>query len=79
MVPPDQLSAAADELAREIAQCSPLGSRAIKRLVQDGMQVDLQTGLAMERTALDEHSKTQDFKEGLLAFAEKRKPVFPGA
>ncbi len=51
---------------------------AIKRAVVSGMEVGLEQGLALERELQAELFASQDAKEGLLAYSEKRKPSFSG-
>jgi enoyl-CoA hydratase/carnithine racemase len=50
----------------------------IKRAVQGGADIALGEGLALERELLQELFRSQDAKEGLAAFAHKRKPAFRG-
>jgi enoyl-CoA hydratase len=78
VVPAEELLAASMELARKITKKSPLVSEALKRLVYQGMQVDLATALELERGALVRHHGAQDMKEGIQSFLEKRKPIFTG-
>jgi enoyl-CoA hydratase/carnithine racemase len=51
----------------------------IKRSVVEGIEVPLTTGLALERELQNRLFITEDAKEGLAAFAEKRKPNFKGS
>ncbi|MBI2861489.1 MAG: enoyl-CoA hydratase [Chloroflexi bacterium] len=78
VVPAEQLEAETLALAQKLAEKSPVGLAAIKRLAQRGLEMDLASGLELELTALTTHMMTEDAKEGVTAFAEKRKPVFPG-
>jgi enoyl-CoA hydratase/carnithine racemase len=50
----------------------------IKRAVQTGADMSLEQGLALERELQGELFRSQDAKEGILAFTERRKPVFRG-
>jgi len=77
-VPADKLEEATMEMAQKLAERSPMASKTIKFLVNRGMQVDLYTGLQLEKGALAAHSATEDMKEGVSAFLAKRKPNFPG-
>ena len=77
-VPAERLEEAVNEMAGKLAERSPLASKAAKFLVNRGMQVDLATGLELERKAVELHSASEDRAEGLRAFAEKRKPVYKG-
>jgi enoyl-CoA hydratase/carnithine racemase len=57
---------------------APMAIGNIKRAVHGGADVALGEGLALERELLQELFRSQDAKEGLAAFAHKRKPVFRG-
>ena len=78
IVPEDDLLTAAKEMAKKIADKSPIATEALKKLVFEGMQVDLDTALELERGAVVRHHGTQDIKEGINSFLEKRKPIFSG-
>jgi len=78
VVPPDQLQEAALELARKLASKSPIMLRLVKQAVNRGIEMDLKSGLAEEVKAFRVCFTTQDFKEGLTAFTEKRQPKFVG-
>ena len=78
VVRPEELLEASMELAGKIAKKSPLVSRALKTLVYQGIEVGLDTALELERGALVRHHSTQDMREGIQSFLEKRKPVFTG-
>lgn len=66
------------QLAREIAANGPLALRAAKRAVQSGLELPLAEGLAAEIRAYESIIPTEDRKEALRAFIEKRKPEFQG-
>jgi enoyl-CoA hydratase/carnithine racemase len=51
---------------------------AIKRAIQGGGDASLEQGLALERELQQQLFRSQDAKEGLLAFVQKRKPSFRG-
>ena len=51
----------------------------IKRAVQTGAHLPLESGLALERELQQKLFQSQDAKEGMAAFKEKRKPSFKGA
>jgi enoyl-CoA hydratase/carnithine racemase len=74
----DQLATRLEALVRKIAEKSPLGIRRMKRLVDDGLDSDFASALQHEQRISAEHSYSHDRKEGLAAFAEKRKPIFRG-
>jgi enoyl-CoA hydratase len=77
VAPAGQLTATLDELAEELLAKSASASRTVKMLVSRSTDVDLASGLALERAATAGHMRTADAAEGLRAFVEKRKPVFP--
>jgi enoyl-CoA hydratase/carnithine racemase len=66
-------------IATEIAANSPVAVRHVKRCVDEGLQLPLKDGLALERrywAALIPHG---DYREGVRAWLEKRKPKYPHA
>ena len=50
----------------------------IKRLVNEGLNMDLNNALAHEARNFEILFSTEDQKEGMKAFLEKRKPIFKG-
>ena len=78
VVPADQLDNAVAEMAKRLASKSPVASKTIKALVNQGMQTDLYNGLELEIRSVVAHFATQDCAEGIKAFEEKRTPVFTG-
>jgi len=70
--------AAAVKIAKEIAALPPIGIMQIKEIVNAGLNAPLDTALMLERKALLLQFATQDQKEGMRAFLEKRKPTFEG-
>jgi enoyl-CoA hydratase/carnithine racemase len=77
-VPAGQDGAAARELAGQIAANSPVAVRAAKRALRHGWGVSLEAGLDVEDAAWRTAAASPDRREGIAAFAEKRKPVWPG-
>jgi enoyl-CoA hydratase len=78
-VPANELDKAVKELADKLVEKSPLASRAIKFLANRGMETDLATGLDLEIEMAALHmGTTEDVKDGLKAFREKKKPIFKG-
>lgn len=78
LVPDGELAAAAQKLGESLAEKSSLTLRAMKRLVDDGLQQPSHTALRLEQLALAAHLSSRDVREGLMAFREKRKPNFEG-
>jgi len=75
----DELLPAAHALANEIAsQCSPLGVAHAKRLVYSGLFTDLTTACQDEDETAIRMTQSEDFKEGIKAFSEKRAARFTG-
>ncbi|GAA5924003.1 uncharacterized protein JCM15063_005522 [Sporobolomyces koalae] len=71
-------SEAASQVVGEMLQAGPLALRAAKTAVDVGSQLDLESGLHVERLSYQTILHTRDRLEGLAAFAEKRKPVYRG-
>lgn len=74
----EELLPKAKEMAAKIASKGPLAVRACKMLINKGLDCDLDTGLHLEREAIAVLFSTEDQKEGMKAFLEKRKPDFKG-
>ena len=64
--------------ARTISDNAPLAVRQAKKSVHYGLQMDLLTGYRFEIEAYNQLVGTEDRKEGVRAFNEKRKPRFQG-
>ncbi|MBM4444655.1 MAG: enoyl-CoA hydratase/isomerase family protein [Chloroflexi bacterium] len=77
-VPADKLEETVMAVANKLKEKSPMASKFIKFAVNRGMQVDLYTGIELEKSASMAHFQTADSREGISAFMEKRKPDFPG-
>lgn len=78
MVAPEQLLTTALEMAQVIARNAPLPIRLAKRAVQQNHQGGIQEALDRETAAQNVCYDTEDGREGLRAFVEKRDPVFNG-
>ncbi|XP_025787312.1 methylglutaconyl-CoA hydratase, mitochondrial isoform X2 [Puma concolor] len=66
------------DLAREFLPQGPVAMRVAKLAINQGMEVDLVTGLAIEEACYAQTISTKDRLEGLLAFKEKRSPRYKG-
>jgi methylglutaconyl-CoA hydratase len=66
------------EWMRPILEGAPIAQRAALRAIDDGGRLDLSAGLARETELYQECLASDDRREALTAFAEKRKPVFKG-
>ena len=66
------------DLAREFLPQGPVAMRVAKLAINQGMRVDLVTGLAIEEACYAQTIPTKDRLEGLLAFKEKRTPRYKG-
>jgi methylglutaconyl-CoA hydratase len=78
IVAPDQLLHRARELAAQLMENSPASLRATKRLLSSYTQEDLDRRVTLAIQANAASRQTKDFKEGLSAFLEKRKPIWTG-
>jgi enoyl-CoA hydratase len=78
IVEPEDLETRLSELATTLANKSPLGLRRMKRLINDAPDQSLRDALAAEQHALGEQCRSEDFTEGIAAFAARRTPVYPG-
>jgi enoyl-CoA hydratase/carnithine racemase len=78
VVPAADVYVAAQELAARLAQGPALALRAAKEAIDHGMDVDLATGLDIERVRFAALFATDDQAIGMAAFVEKRAAEFTG-
>lgn len=78
VVPAAELEQATRELAGKLAQGPQLSIRMIKRLVYQGLRSDMRTALDTVSSHMSVITSTEDHKEAVHAFFEKRKPQFKG-
>jgi enoyl-CoA hydratase/carnithine racemase len=76
VAPAGTVGAVVEEIASALAAKSGSANRAAKLLVNRSHDLDLASGLELERQVVAAHMRTADAAEGLRAFAEKRTPKF---
>jgi enoyl-CoA hydratase/carnithine racemase len=76
--PGDTLRDAVLETASAIAANGPIATRQSKQAIYRGMQMSVTDGIAFEIEAYNRTIPSQDRREGVLAFNEKRRPDFTG-
>lgn len=78
IVPGDTLLDEAKSMAKKIASKPPLAVMAIKNIINKSFEMPLAQSLDLERTVFNGLFATEDQKEGMKAFIEKRKPTWKG-
>ena len=78
VTPQDSLMTQARELASTLADQAPVALAEGKRVIDDGVEMPLTSGLTFEQRVLGALYGTDDAKEGIAAFIEKRDPDFKG-
>src|SRR5438046_2296127 len=78
VVPAEMSVAVAQRMARQLAEKPPVAVRLAKESVQKAFETSLAEGLGAERRSFYFLFSTDDQKEGMRAFLEKRKGVFKG-
>ncbi len=78
LFPSNKLLDATLDTAQRIAANAPIAVRQAKQAIHHGLNMSLTDGLAFEVEAYNRTIPTEDRREGVLAFNEKRKPYFKG-
>jgi enoyl-CoA hydratase/carnithine racemase len=78
VVSQDNLMPTARGYAEAICRASPLAVQAAREAMLRGCDMPLERGLEIENELVARVLRTEDFKEGLTAYLEKRKPEFKG-
>lgn len=66
------------EIAEKIVSKAPLATTFAKKAINQGINLDIKSGLEIERLCYNNILKTEDRLEGMKAFNEKRTPVYKG-
>jgi enoyl-CoA hydratase len=74
----DKLKETVRQVALELASKAPIAVKVAKSLINKGADVSLDSALALEREGFGVVASSEDFKEGVSAFIDKRKPLFKG-
>jgi enoyl-CoA hydratase len=78
VVPPDKFRETVRQFALELAAKAPVAVKVAKALINKGADISLESALALEREGFGVVASSEDLKEGVSAFIEKRKPTFKG-
>jgi len=78
VVPAEALDKVVDELVEKLSQYSPLAMAIQKDIVNKWMTADLETAIDFSINSVAINFESEDQKEGMAAFLEKRKPKFKG-
>ena len=78
VVPRDKLMDEAMAMAKKLAAKPKAALALIKRCVDNGLNMDLASGLTLEMDSFSIAFTSEDGREGINAFVEKRKPVYKG-
>jgi 2-(1,2-epoxy-1,2-dihydrophenyl)acetyl-CoA isomerase len=74
----DALDTQVEAIANQLASLPPLGLAAIKDMIRSSWQYGLDEELERQAAAMQRLGFTEDYREGVAAFLEKRQPTFNG-
>lgn len=77
-VPSERLDEAADRMVATLTDKSPLAMRITKTVVNRSLETDVETLIVLEHLAASLTFDSEDAREGVRAFLEKRAPVWSG-
>jgi 2-oxoglutaroyl-CoA hydrolase len=78
LVPDAELEAATDRLVDELRSFSPIAQRTAKKLLNDTEDASLSIAIELEGHCYSRLRQSEDFREGVEAFHDKREPKFTG-
>ena len=78
VVPQNELMNEVERWVATLLERGPLALRAAKQAMLQGLNLPLSEGMALEQRLFSNLLRTEDSREGPLAFAQKRKPEFKG-
>ena len=78
VVDADQLDSTVEEFVLKFKKLAPIAVGKAKMLINKSMENDMISHLELESKTASFSAGTDDFKEGVTAFVEKRRPIFKG-